>query len=84
MWPNCVAGRDFEGSDAEDFAVLDDIVSLDKNMSLVVNNEDVEELIDDQENEFSKEELKQLQEQQQRSIAREVASSKDVGREGYA
>ena len=34
MWPECVAGRDFEGFDNEDSAVIDDIVSLGKNMGL--------------------------------------------------
>jgi hypothetical protein len=30
LWLDCVAGRDFEGFDAEDFAVVDDIVSRQK------------------------------------------------------
>ena len=46
MWPECVAGRDFEGFDNEDSAVIDDIVSLGKNTGLEVNNEEVEELLE--------------------------------------
>jgi hypothetical protein len=38
-WRNC---RLFEGFDTEDFAVVDDIVSLGKNKGLEINNEDVE------------------------------------------
>jgi hypothetical protein len=30
MWPDCAAGSDLEGFDTEDFAVVDDIVSLSK------------------------------------------------------
>ena len=30
LWPECVAGRDFEGFDNEDSAVIDDIVPLGK------------------------------------------------------
>lgn len=58
LWLNCVASRNFEGFDTEDFA----FVSLDKNMSLEVNNEDVGELVEDLKNELSTE-LEQLQEQ---------------------
>jgi hypothetical protein len=39
LLPDCVEGRDFEGFNTEDFAVVDDIVSLGKNMSLEINNE---------------------------------------------
>ena len=46
-WPECVAGGDFEGFDNEDSTVIDDIVSLGKNMSLEVNNEEMEELLED-------------------------------------
>ena len=57
LWPECVAGRDFEGFDNEDSAVINDIVSLGKNMGLEVNNEDVEELLEDHKDELSTEEL---------------------------
>jgi len=60
LWPECVAGRDFEGFDNEDSAVIDDIVSLGKNMGLEFNNEDVEELLEDHKDELCMEELEQL------------------------
>jgi len=47
LWPECVAGRDFEGFDNEDSAVIDDILSRGKNIGLEVNNEDVEEILED-------------------------------------
>jgi len=50
LWPDCVAGKDFEGFNTEDFAVVDDIVCLGKNMGLEVNNEDMEELLEDHKN----------------------------------
>jgi len=40
LWPECVAGRDFEGFGNEDSAVIDDIVSLGKNIGSEVNNEE--------------------------------------------
>ena len=43
--------------DNEDSAVIDDIVSLGKNMGLEVNSEDVEELLEDHKDELSTEEL---------------------------
>jgi hypothetical protein len=39
LWLDCVAGRDFEGFDTEDVAVVDYIVSLGKNMGLEINNQ---------------------------------------------
>jgi hypothetical protein len=79
FWPDCVAGRDFEGFDNENFAVVDDTVSLGKNMGLEINNEYVEELLEDHKNELSSEKLKQLQEQQQKTIVEEMSSDKEEG-----
>ena len=78
LWPECVAGRDF---DNEDSAVIDDNVSLGKNMGLEVNNEDVEELLEDHRDELSTEELAQLQKQLQKAIVEEISSEEEEGRE---
>ena len=72
----CVAGRDFEGFDNEDSVVIDDIVSLGKNMGLEVNNEDVEELLEDHKDELSMEELEQLQKQLQKALWRKCLQRK--------
>jgi len=80
LWPECVAGRDFEGFDNEDSAVIDDIVSLGKNMGLEVNNEDVEELLEDHKDELSMEELEQLQKQLQKAIVKEMSSEEEERR----
>jgi hypothetical protein len=77
LWPDCAASRDFEGFDTEDFAVVDDIVSLSKNMSLEINNENVELLLEDHKNNLSTEELKQIEEQQQETIADEMSSDEE-------
>ena len=63
-----------------DFAVVVDI-SLGKNMSLEVNNEYVEELVEYHKNELSTEELEQLQEQQQKVIVEEMYSEEELGKE---
>ena len=76
LWPECVAGRDFGN---EDSAVIDDIVSLGKNIGLEVNNEDVEELLEDHKDELSMEELEQLQKQLQKATVEEMSS--EEGRE---
>jgi len=80
LWPECVTGRDFEGLDNEDSAVIDDIVSLGKNMGLEVNSEDVEELLEDHKDELSTEELEQLQKQLQKVIVEEMSSEEEEGR----
>lgn len=80
LWLNCIASRNFESFDTEDFAFVDDIVSLDKNMSLEVNNEDVRELVEDLKNELSTE-LKQHQEQPRKAIEEEISSEKEIGME---
>jgi len=81
LWPECVAGRDFEGFDNEDSAVIDEIVSLGKNMGSEVNNEDEEELLEDHKDELSTEKLEQLQKQLQKAIVEEMSSEEDEGRE---
>jgi len=80
-WPECVAGRDFEGFDNEDSAVIDDIVSLGKTMGFEVNNEDAEELLEDHKDELTTEELEQIQKQLQKAIVEEMSSEEEEGRE---
>jgi hypothetical protein len=79
LWLDCVTGRDFEGFDTEDVAVVDDIVSPGKNMDMEINSEDMEELLENHKHKLSTEELKQLQEQQQKSIVEEMSSDEEEG-----
>ncbi|XP_050724716.1 tigger transposable element-derived protein 1-like isoform X2 [Eriocheir sinensis] len=76
LWSDCVAG-----SDTKDFVVIDDIVSLGKDMGLEVNREDVEELLEGHKNELSVEEMEQLQKHQQEAILEEMSSEEEEGRE---
>ena len=62
------------------FAVVNDIVSLGKNMDLEVNNEDMEKLVDHK-IELSTEELKHFQEQQQKAIVEEMSSEEEEGKD---
>lgn len=55
--PECVVGRDFQGFDNEDSVVINDIVSVDKNMGLELNNEDWMMGLQDYKDELSTEEL---------------------------
>ena len=68
-----------KGFDNEDSAVINDIVSLGKNMGLEVNNEDVEELLEDHKDELSTEELEQLQKQLQKVTVQEISSEEEEG-----
>ena len=65
-----------KGFDNEDSAVIDDVVSLDKNMGLEVNNEDVAELLQDHKDELRTEELEQLQKQLQKALWRKCLQRK--------
>ena len=80
LWSECVAGRQLEGFDNEESAVIYDIVSLGKNISLDDNNEDVEELLEDHKDELNTQELEQLQMQLQKAIVEEMSSEKEEGR----
>ena len=64
----------------EDSAVINDIVSLGKNMGLEINNEDMEALLDDHKDALNMEELEQLQKQLQKAIVEEMSSEEEVGR----
>lgn len=81
MWPDCVAGRDFEDFDSQDFVVIDDIVFPGKNMGLEINNEDMEELLEYHKYELSMDELEQLQKQQPKAFVEEKSSEEEEGRE---
>lgn len=56
------------------------VVSLGKNMSLDVYNEDMD-LVEDYKNELGTEQLEQFQEQQKKAIVKEMYSEEDVGKE---
>ncbi|XP_060697366.1 tigger transposable element-derived protein 1-like [Hemiscyllium ocellatum] len=75
LWPECVAGRDFEGF--EEPPVVPVIVSLGKSMGLEVSEEDVEELIEDLKNELTTEELQHLHKTQQEEVAEEISSEEE-------
>ncbi|KAM6435888.1 tigger transposable element-derived protein 1-like [Liasis olivaceus] len=74
LWPECVAERDFEGSDAE---VAEEIVSMGKSMGLVVDDEDIEELVEDHEEELTMEELAELQSEQQKALGQEHSTEEE-------
>ncbi|GCC33435.1 hypothetical protein chiPu_0011904 [Chiloscyllium punctatum] len=77
LWPECVAGRDFEGF--EEPPVVPVIVSLGKSMGLEVSGEDVEELVEDHKNELTTEKLQHLHKMQQEEVAEEIASEEEKG-----
>jgi hypothetical protein len=77
----CVASRDFEGVDNEDSAVIDDIMSVDKDIGFEGNIEDVEELLEDHKDELSTEELEHLQKQLQKVTVKKMSSEEEDGRE---
>ena len=77
----CIELRTLLGFGNEDSAVIDDVVSLGKNMGLEVNNEDVEELLEDDKDELSTEELEQLQKQLQKAMVEEMSWEEEEGRE---
>ncbi|GCC23957.1 hypothetical protein chiPu_0002355 [Chiloscyllium punctatum] len=80
LWPECVAGRDFEGF--EELPVVAVIVSLGKSMGLEVSEEDVEELVEDPKNELTTEELQHLHKTQQEEMAEEISSEEEEGAGG--
>ncbi|XP_060679989.1 tigger transposable element-derived protein 1-like [Hemiscyllium ocellatum] len=79
LWPECVAGRDFEGF--EEPPVVPVIASLGKSMGLEVSEEDVEELVEDHKNELTTEELQHLHKTQQ-EVAEEISSEEEEGASG--
>ncbi|XP_066231909.1 zinc finger MYM-type protein 6 isoform X4 [Saccopteryx leptura] len=76
LWPEVVSERDFEGFEPE-VSVVEEIVSLGKSMGLEVNEEDIDDLIEKHSEELTTEELKELQQQQQRmEVLQEVSREK--------
>ncbi|KAF2348062.1 hypothetical protein FHG87_021181 [Trinorchestia longiramus] len=76
LWQDCVAARDIEAFDTESVAV-DDIVSLGKSMGLDVDSDDVEDLVEDQRNEMTTEELQELRREQQEEVVEERFSEEE-------
>ena len=52
-----MTGKDFDDFENNDFIVIDDIVSLGKNIELEINNKGVEELLQNHEHELITEQL---------------------------
>ena len=75
LWPDCVAGRDFEGFEEPA------IVALGYSMGLEVNEEDVKELAEDHNKEFTTEELQHLHKMQQETPV-EISSAEEEGASG--
>ena len=75
VWPSCVPEREeFEGLEADAAAVVDEIVSLGKNMGLEVDGNDLEELIEDHSGELTTDELVDLQNEQLKTLKEEQSS----------
>ena len=66
LWPDCVAGRDFEGFEEP---IVSAIVALGHSMGLEVNEEDMKELVEDHSKELTTEELQHLYKMQQEKAA---------------
>lgn len=64
--------KNFEGFNGKNSAVIDDILSLDKHFALEVKNQNMKEFIEEHKNEFSIEELEQLQNQLHKVILKQV------------
>ena len=75
VWPSCVPEREeFEGLEADAAAVVDEIVSLGKNMGLEVDGNDLEELIEDHSGELTTDELVDRQNEQLKTLKEEQSS----------
>ena len=81
LWPDCIQDRDFEGFQAENVEsevhVIDEIVSLGKNLGLDVDGEDLEELVEEHTQELTTDELIQLHKEQQREVIEELSSGEE-------
>ncbi|GBN15869.1 Tigger transposable element-derived protein 1 [Araneus ventricosus] len=71
LWPESVAERTFEGFEPE-VPVVEEIVSLEKFMGLVIDERDVNELVAEYSQELTTEELQELQSQQHSGVLREI------------
>ncbi|KAF2366173.1 DDE superfamily endonuclease domain [Trinorchestia longiramus] len=66
LWPDCVPGQDFEGSEE----IVDDIVSIGQSMGLEIDSEDVE----DHSTELTTEELVSLHKEQEKAVTESISS----------
>jgi hypothetical protein len=71
LWPEAVAERAFEGLEPE-VSVVEEIVSLGKSMGLEVDERDVNELVEEQSQELTTEELHDLYSQQHTVVQRKI------------
>ncbi|XP_015437248.1 PREDICTED: tigger transposable element-derived protein 1-like [Dufourea novaeangliae] len=72
LWPEAVAERAFEGLESE-VSVVEEIVSLGKSMGLEVDKRDVNELVEEQSQELTTEELHDLHSQQHTVVQRKMS-----------
>ncbi|XP_015429411.1 PREDICTED: tigger transposable element-derived protein 1-like [Dufourea novaeangliae] len=72
LWPEAVAERAFEGLEPE-VSVVEEIVSLGKSMGLEVDERDVNELVEEQSQELTTEELHDLHSQQHTVVQRKMS-----------
>ena len=91
LWPDCVIERQFdsvagtstaadnEEESREDSQLIDEIVSMGQNLGLEINRGDVEELLNEHRDELTTEELRQLHEEQKKTLTEEISSDEDEG-----
>ena len=91
LWPDCVIERQFdsvagtstaadnEEESREDSQLIDEIVSMGQNLGLEINSGDVEELLNEHRDELTTEELRQLHEEQKKTLTEEISSDEDEG-----
>lgn len=62
LWPDCISEQDFEGfkTAVEEITIVDNIVSMEKTMGLVVDSEDIQVPVEDHCTELTTEELVDL------------------------
>ncbi|XP_035210407.1 tigger transposable element-derived protein 1-like [Stegodyphus dumicola] len=72
LWPEAVAERAFEGFEPE-MSVVEEIVSLGKSMGLEVDERDVKELVEEQSQKLTTEELHDLHSQQHTMVQRKIS-----------
>lgn len=78
--PKCNEGTDLR-AEVMKILLLSTILSLEENMGLEIDNEDVAELLKDTKDVFSMEELEQLQKQLERTVVEEMSSDVEEERE---
>ncbi|XP_014790984.1 tigger transposable element-derived protein 1-like [Octopus bimaculoides] len=76
LWPDCVSERDFEEFKFET-PVVEEIASLGKSMSLEVDDEDINDLVEEYSEKLTTNELLQLQKQQYLDAVEEIGSPEE-------